>query len=67
MFALDYISNGKAVGLTDGEHIASPPNPKTTTTTTRARSNSMTSCVSSDGIKIKPPHTEGHIKWLTTV
>ena len=75
MFALDFISNGKPNnnGPMDGEHIITPTRAAgmagataAATNTTRARSNSMTSSVS-DGVKTKPPHTEGHIKWLTTV
>ncbi|XP_067929994.1 WD repeat-containing protein 5B-like [Watersipora subatra] len=63
MFALDYMSNGRTVGITDGLQAAQSSNTKPVT---RTRSNSMTSSVS-DGARLRPPHTEGHIKWLTTV
>lgn len=66
MFALDYVSSPK----TESEAIPGGNNNTTGTgipnPTPRLRSNSMTSSVS-DGHKIKPPHTEGHIKWLTTM
>lgn len=58
MYALDY--SAASVQKPDGEVIV------TANTKGRSRSNSLSSATS-DSHRVKPPHTEGHIKWLTTV
>lgn len=76
MFALDFIPNGKGGGGPDGEHLITSPSSikshthshTTHSVRSRSRSNSMTSNVSGiSGARIKAPHTEGHIKWITTL
>lgn len=57
MFALDYIPSTGSAG--DGELIQ--------TGRRTSRSNSMSSSIASESHKVKPPHIEGQLKWITTM
>lgn len=65
MYALDYMSNGNN-GIFGGEEkdLIATPTPRSQHTN-RTRSNSLSSSMSE--ARVKAPHTEGHIKWLTTM
>lgn len=68
MFALNYASSPKAGSeATNQENSASGVGAAISTgASTRLRTNSMSSSTS-EAHKAKPPHTEGHIKWLATM
>ena len=66
MFTLDYIQNNKREEYGNVGDMISTPTPRSVAGPAhRTRSNSQSSSMSE--ARARPPHTEGHIKWLTTM